>query len=634
MADAIPSQAGDHRPRGRAPRGPFTGMMKRLNVFTVIGGLLALIALALVLYPVISTYIRLLFPDWSFDSTAFDAVFSSHAFWSSLAATVVIVGISGLLALALATIFAWINERTDASMGMVSKILPLVPLLIPSIAFAIGWIFLADKRSGLLNILLRFILKPFGYDAQTGPFNITSWPGLIIVYALHLVPFAYLLISAALKNLDPALEEAARISGAGVWRLFWRVSVRSVMPSVAAAGLVIAIIGFALFSIPAIIGTPARIQPLSVLTVTLIRFDFPPRTADGVVISLVVMLLVIGLWLLQGRLQAAQRHVTVGGRAGAASVVRLGPWRWVARAGILGYILLAAVLPGVGLVVVALQPFWTPHISWARMTLSNFRSVLDDPLIYDSLHNSVVLGLVGATIGMVAAAVLITYARERRGWQATTIDVVTKLPGGISHVVIGVAFLVALGSAPFHLLGTRLILLLAYLTIYLPQASAAASSAVGQVDEQLLEAAWMSGAGRLRSFAKIMMPLIRPGLVSGWVFLWVVMLSDVTASTLLGGTSNPVFGLEILDIYRHGTYSQLAAAAALITLISISVVTVVLLYAGRGHKGQRSVKRRSRRRRGGYTDVAGTGGVADAAGAASVVASSAPPLSGVRGGAR
>lgn len=540
----------------------------------------------LIVYPLAVMFIRLLFPEGSLNTAAFENVFGNRFFWEAVRNTFVILSIAGTAALVVGTAFAWINERTDAHLGVISRMLPLLPLLLPSVALSIGWIFLGQETSGTLNVVVREFLGLFGIEMRKGPLNIASWPGLIFVYALHLVPFVYLIVSAAFRNLDPALEEAARTSGAGTWRTLRRISMPAVLPSIVGSALLIVIVGMAMYSVPVIIGTAARIDVLSVMTVRFVRREFPPRTAEAVIISLFMMVVVGSVWIAQQRVLRRQRHATIGGRAGSSARVALGRWRWPARATILLYVALTSVLPFAALFIVALQPYWSPDIDISQFSLSHFRSELSRALTFRALKTSVTLGVVGATIGITIAAVLMEYARERKGLIAGAIEGTTKLPGAITNIVIGVGFVVTLGAAPFSLHGTAMILLLAYIVIYMPQASVAAGSAIGQVGTELIEAGRTSGAGKGRIFRKITFPLMRSGLAAGWALVFVVMVGDLTASALLAGTSNPVVGFVILDIWENGTYSALAALASVIAAISTTAVMFVL-WLGRDHTTRR-----------------------------------------------
>lgn len=195
-----------------------------------------------------------------------------------LTTTLLVVVGSTVLATVIGATFAWLNERTNASLGRASSVLPIIPLLVPSLAGAIGWILLASAGPGFLNVGIRGVGEALGVDmGNDGPLNIFSWYGLVFLYVLYLVPHVYLTVAAALRNLDPSLEEASRMSGGGSFRTLTKVTLPAVAPSIASGALLALIYGLALFSIPVLIGTPARIEVLTVTIVNLMTATFPPQ---------------------------------------------------------------------------------------------------------------------------------------------------------------------------------------------------------------------------------------------------------------------------------------------------------------------------------------------------------------------
>lgn len=516
--------------------------------------------------------------DLGYDASPLRAVANDPAFWLAAKNTGLIVLFAGVTALIIGSALAWLNERTDARFGTLSTILPLVPLLLPPVAIAIGWVFLAQSAAGFLNSALRSLLGDVGIHLVQGPLNIGTWPGMIFVYTIALVPYVYLVVSSALRNMDSSLEEASRMSGAGPLRTLMRVSLPAVRPALTSAGLLVLIVGVSEFSIPRTIGSLARTDVLSVYLVRLAQ-TFPPRNGEAVTVSLIVLAVVLCAWLLHTRLNGRGRSSTISGKAHSASLVELGPWRWVARGFMILYILSVSVVPLAAVFVVSLQRFWSAKIDVSKFTLYNYIEVLSDPSsrARDALLGSVRLGLIGATITMAFAAIMISYARGHRGRRGRVIEAVTKSPGAISHIVLAVALLIALGGPPFHLAGTQTILLLAYVIMYMPQASISAEVARGQVGDELIEASAMLGGSKGRTFRSIMLPLMRPGLAAGWTLVFIVIMGDLTASSILSSSNNPVVGAAILDIWEYGTFSQLSALATIVGLVNAIVVLIVIL---------------------------------------------------------
>ena len=499
-----------------------------------------------------------------------------------IASTFGVVVPSSVIALVLGSGLAWLNERTDARMGFVTDALPLLPFLLPPVAGAVGWVLLLSPRAGLLNAWIRDALGVVGITLTEGPFDIHTWYGLVAIYVVYQVPFAFLLVSAGLRNLDPSLEEQSRMSGAGLARTFRRITLPALAPSMGAAVLLIAWTGLGIYSLPAIVGTPARIEVLSVRIVRLLTFTFPPETSTAVGLSVFVVLVLGSIYWLQARILKRGRHAHVGGKGNRARRIELGPWRPLARAFMIGYVLVAAVLPIVALLLVSLNGFWTADIDWGSLSADAFRStLLEDRTTRRALSNSLLLGVVGGTVGMVAAAVVALRVARARGPAARLIDSAIKLPAAISHVVVAVGILLVFTGPPFDLGGTLALLLLGYLALYMPQGSVAADAAAGQVGRELSEASAISGAGRGRTFRRVELPLMMPGLVAGWAMLFIRMVGDLTASALLAGTRNPVVGFRLLEVFSNGSYAGLAALSTALVLITTTVLVAVLAFTRR-----------------------------------------------------
>jgi iron(III) transport system permease protein len=557
--------------------------------FGIASGAVAVAFVFFFVYPLARMLYAAFFHGGAFSMSAFQETFADPNLPSLLIDTIIVTGSSSVVAMIIATMFAWLNERTDASMGWASRLLPLVPLMLPPIALSTGWFFLGHERAGLLNVGIRALTGALGIEqwAETGPINIGTFGGLVFVYTLYLVPFAYLLVAAAFRNFDSSLEEASRVAGASAWRTFRNVSAPGILPALAAAVFLVGVTALSNFSIPVIIGTVSRVDVISVRIVRLVRDAYPARIDEAVILSLFVVLAVVILFWLQRKISARRRHVTIGGKGVVASRIPLGGWKWVARAIMIAYLAAASIVPLLGLLFVSLQRFWSSQITRQSFTLDVLKALFtSDTITRKALQTSVTLGIVGATLGILIATMLMLYVRQRSGAFPRFVDAAAKAPSAVSHTVIGLAMVIALTGAPFYLAGTLTILLIAYLVIYMPQAAISTGSGLDQVGGELLEASAVSGASQGRTFFRVTLPLMRPALAAGWALLFVMMVGDLTASALLATNANPVVGFVIYDIFNSATYASLAAIACVVGTISFAVVCSVLAFSRGGASAQ------------------------------------------------
>jgi iron(III) transport system permease protein len=388
-------------------------------------------------------------------------------------------------------------------------------------------------------------------------------------------------VSAGLRAIDPAVEEASRVFAGGPLRTLLRVTLPAIRPALAAAILLGIITGISQFSVPLVLGAGARIDLLSVFIYRLLS-TYPPQTAACLLLAVGMVAVVQGLLLVQRWVTPPERNAAIGGRGFRAARIVLGPWRMPIKGAVVLYLILTAVLPVAGLVLVSLQPFWTPIINWAQLSGQNFVEVVfDNRLTSASLTNSLMLGVATATISLLMAGLIILYFHQNRGGGRRVADSVMTLPATIPHTVIGVAFLLAFSIAPFKLYGTTLLLLLAYICLALPYAARAASSAASSISQELGEASRVFGASEHGTFRKILLPLALPGLIAGWIIVFVHTVGEVTASALLAGTGNPAIGRVLMELWTFASFPQVAALALVMTAISATCVGIMLIVSRR-----------------------------------------------------
>jgi iron(III) transport system permease protein len=536
--------------------------------------------LLLFAYPMIVAAIRAI-DDLPSALNEFGAALSNGSLPRILGNTLIVVAGGAAIATVFGTALAYINERTDANMGLLGELLPLAPLLVPSIAGVIGWAVLLDPRAGLINSALRTLLAATGSTMRTGPFNIYSTEGLVIMTGIYLVPYVYLVVAAALRHLDPSIEEASRVSGAGPLRTLMRVTLPAIRPAITGALLIAVVAGVGMFSVPIVLGTAARVEVLSVYLFRLLD-SYPPHTAYAIALSAILVIAVQILLFAQRFATAAGRHAAVGGRGLRSGIRPLGPWRVPARSMLVLYLVITSILPVAGLLLVSLQSFWTPDIKWDQLSLANYSFVLlENGPTSRALITSIGLGAVTASTAMLAAGTILLFLRLNRAGLARIADTVMSLPATVPHTVIGAIFLVCFSAAPFRLYGTLTILFLAYLLMALPFAARTAATAASAIANELVEASRVAGAREIRTFSRVLLPIALPGLLAGWIIVFIHTVGEVTASNLLAGASNPVIGRAIAELWIFGNFPQVAALSLLVTIVTSILVGLLLLVSRR-----------------------------------------------------
>lgn len=577
------------QPSPRVPQSQAQRALARLRSkvpgkFQAVSGILLVLFIAGLIFPVYKAFAQVFWPDGHFQATAFSQFAQAPSIVQSIWITCIVVVAMAVVSTIIGGVLAYLNERTDARMGAITDVVPFLPFLLPTVAGAIGWVALLAPSGGFVNAVIRHLLSFIGIHLQSGPLNIYSYPALIFVYSIYGTPFAFLLISAGLRNLDPSLEEQARICGSSRWRTARKVVLPAIAPSIAAAMLLVVWTGFGGYAIPSIIAVNANIPIMSVQIVTLLTFQFPPKYGAAILLSLVIVGFIAIAWFMQRLVYRRGRHSTAGGRARAAPRASLGRWRWPVRIIVLMYMAMVTLLPLLALILIAANGYWATDINWTHLSFGHFIQALETPQTSLALQDSLQVGAAVATVGILVAAVISVLVVRSRNRVVAVADGVLKLPVVLPWLVLAIGFVLAYFGSPFHLAGTWWMLFVAYLFLLTPLATLTTDAAAAQVGSEMTEASQVAGAGGLRTFAKIYLPLMLSAMAVGWALVFVFVLGDVEISSIAAGTANPTIGLQILQLMGSADYAGVASLALTLVLVSAVVVVAVQWLARRQTK--------------------------------------------------
>lgn len=497
-------------------------------------------------------------------------VYSDPRSYSLLGNSFVYAFGTALFGLAIGTSLAWIVERTNVPFGRAFFAVTLVPLIVPGIVNTIAWIFLASGQIGIVN---RALMTVFGLKEPL--FDIFSLGGMIWAEALHLSPLVFLVMVGAFRAMDPALEEAAVTSGSRPLGTLRRVTLPVLAPALASAALIMFVRGLESFEVPALLGLPAGI-PVFTSEIYLALRSYPQDY--GLAGTLGVTLLgvsAIGVWAYGRLTRRAERFATITGKGYRPRILDLGRWRYVALAFLLLYVVVVVLLPFGVLLFVSLIPFYIPSLEMLqRVTLANYQFIFEHPSTALAVRNSLVLGLTAATLTMALTAVLSWIVVRTQLPGRRFLDLLAFLPIGIPGLVLAVAIIFELISFPIPIYGTLAILVIAYVTRYMPYGMRTNSASMLQLHRELEEAAATSGASWGTTFRRIVMPLLWPGLLAGWTYIFVVSVRELSSSVLLVSSESTVLSFLILDLQQSGKSNAVAALSVMLVLALVAIVAV------------------------------------------------------------
>lgn len=498
-------------------------------------------------------------------------------FFEVMANTTVFVLGSSTLSTVLAVFLAYLNTRTDIPFKFLFKVISIIPMMIPHLLFSVSWALLLNPSNGLVNVALMQALA-----LDQAPFNIYSLWGMILVEGLLDLPIAYLIIAPAMASFDVALEESSRVFGAGSWRTLLRVTLPVLRPAILAAFILGVVRSLASFAVPSVLGMPGRVQVLATHLYEMIATGFATDYGKAAAVGMSVLVASVTLIVVYRALTAeSERFVTISSRGFRPTVIELGAARLplFAIVGVLSFALI--VMPVAVLAYTSLVPYsMVPSArAFSMMDLRHWRAVLGDPISLLALKNSLFLALVGATLG-VALSVFVAYVIVKvRTRAAGVLDSLSYLSFSFPGIVIGVGFMWFFVQTPLY--ATIWALLLGYIATYLPYGIRPMSSAFIQIHSHLEESSLVCGASPMTTMRRIIVPLLIPGIVSGWILMASMFIRELTLSVVLSRPGTEVLAVQILRFSEDGLWGRLSALGIVMIAISTALVVAATLVGNR-----------------------------------------------------
>lgn len=490
-------------------------------------------------------------------------------FWNSL---VFAIGTS-IATFALGLLVAWVVERTDAPGKELWHSLALMSFAIPGLLTTMAWMLTLSPNIGWLNTLIKSTL------GEAWVLNIYSMGGMIWALSSHYFPLAYLLLAPAMRSLDIRMEEAASMTGARSWQTLTRVTLPLLRPAILSTILLLFIRGMESYEVPRLVGNPARIE---VFTTDIQRAITGSTVQFGLASALSITLLVIcmlAVWLYARATRNAEAFATITGKGYKPVPILLGRWRWPV-AGVVGLMYIATL--GLPLLTLGWQSLYKsvaiPFMPTNDVvTFHNYEFILTYPIFLHAVRTSILLGAMAATVVVALTFVSAWIAHRGGSTHGWALDALASSSIAVPGVIVGASVLFAYLMMPWiPIYNTIWILLVAYVTIYLPYGMRFASSGIAQIHKELEEAAHVAGARPHQTFARVLLPLLAPVMVSAWLYIFVLAVRELGSSVFLIGPGTHVLGTIALTMWEEGgSYGAISALGVLQILPLLFIVALL-----------------------------------------------------------
>jgi iron(III) transport system permease protein len=530
-------------------------------------GLAVLIGVILVAGPFVATIVRSMVaePANSVSLENFAGLLSDQRFRAAVLNTLITGTGATILSCVFALGLAWIVARTDTPGRKWFDTLNVVPFFLSPYVGAMSWIGLAAPNDGLLNHAVSFYLS--------GPddfFNIYSLWGVTWVLSLFYTPYVYLFVIGPMRHMDPALEDAARVHGAGFWLTIRYVTAPLMMPALLSGALIVFVTSSGLFDVPLALAAPRSIHTIPTQVFSLVQY--PSDYGKAAAVGVFVMVITVIFSILQRSYMRRRSFATISGKGYRPRIVHLGRWWIAALAFELFYIASGVVLPMVALILVSVSRLWTGWPDLMQFTLSNYDEILfHNDLAQRAIVNSLVIAVLGATIGVVLSFLQSYYLHRGKSRLRPLLDAVLSLPLGIPGIILGLGILILLIRTPLY--ATLWIMLLAYVARFFPFAMRSISAMLLSISPDLEESARVSGASWLQTVTAILLPLMKPALIAAWLMLFVVFIRELGATILLYAQGTETISVAMIALGER----DFALVATLAVVQAVMLGTAFLL---------------------------------------------------------
>jgi iron(III) transport system permease protein len=496
-------------------------------------------------------------------------VFGDKDILPMLSNSVIYAGGAAILGTAVGALLAWIVARTNTPGKALVELMPLYPILMPTIMKNIAWILLLAPKSGILNGMLQQFL-----GIETLVFNAFSMAGMIWVFGLACVPLGYLFLLPVFLSFDPSLEESAYIAGSKPMHTMFKITFPLAIPAFLSALVLNFLRGLRSFETPVLQGTPGNIKVFVSRVYDSMALEFNTGLATSYSVVLVV-LSVITLYFYVRATRFSERYATITGKGYRVKVIDIGPWKYLTFFLVFLYFLAGILIPFIVLIVVSMIPYYDYDTFMKFPTnaaLTNYFVVMKHPSFVTGLYNSLVLSVSIAIITVLAGITMAFTIYRTRAWGTKLFEFIGTLPLAFPPLVLSVGLVIIFIGTPLY--NSLWALGIGLFVAYFPYAFRNASGAIVNIHKELDEAAWVHGARWRHVFFKITLPILKPSVGGALFYIFIEAIRNVDVAVLLTAPGKEYGPVTLFEYFRVGQWAEAAAGGVIYLVILVVAVSI------------------------------------------------------------
>ncbi|WP_158083499.1 ABC transporter permease [Manganibacter manganicus] len=502
--------------------------------------------------------------------------------WRVIGNTLRVAFSATVISVCVGFILAWILTRTKIpGRGLLERLIE-IPFYVTPLVGALAWAILAAPKSGFIN-------QAWVYFGGSGHIvDIYTPEGVAWVMALFEGTVAFVMISAAMKSMDPSLEESSRVMGAGKLRTMFKVTLPLVFPAVMGAFIFVFAEMLGSFAAALVLGIPGRFYVITT-AIWELTLSYPPDYGRAAALGISLFAVMFAMLALYRWIVRRGSYATISGKAFQPRLIDAGRSGWFLLGFCWLYVVVAVGLPLAALVLTSFQRFATVIMSQSEFTLANYATALSLDSIRSAIGNSLLLGFGVATIGVFLMLLLVWIIYRSRAPGRGAIEYIVMFPQAVPRMVFGLALLWAWLNMPIPIYGTLWLLAIAYFTVLLPLGVRTLAGVVLQIDRSLEECARVCGASWGQQLRTVTLPLMRPGMISAWVLLFIASVRELGVSIYLMGPNSKVIAPAIVSSWSSSG-TELTAAMAVIQTGTVLIAVLCLFYVSRRYSSLNAEK--------------------------------------------
>ncbi len=466
-------------------------------------------------------------------------------------------------------VLAFLRNRTDFKFKKTMDFVIFLSFVIPPYVVSIAWIQLTSK-GGYIDKIVQYIFPNIKYTFQT-----YSIEAAMLILIIHLYPLVYFGVSNALNKININLENSAKVSGAGNFRIMFTISIPLLFPAFMATGLLVISRSMANFAVLAQLALPVG-EP--VLTTQIFSAISQLKLRLASILSLVLISISYLFFLASERKLSKKRYYSNSfNNSINENYIKLGKYSFIVYFIVLMFYIITFIVPIFTILISSLLKRWGIPIILQNMTMNNYKTLfIENRTMRNSISNSIFYGLVSATIASIIGSLVVYFQKNIKNIKSKLVFNISQLPIAFPNIILAIGATFAWINEPIKLYGTKWIIIITYIVLFIPIVIKQIEGISDNMSDSIDKSALTMGIPMQNRYKDIFIPHIKDGLISGWLICFMIALKEVAISLLLYAKGTETIGVMLFTVQSNSYGLEMTSCISVVVII-ISIIGNVIV---------------------------------------------------------